>query len=191
MLRALGYREPRENNDPSKIENVFFGVKGVKNNSTKKNNSKGYFNTLKGYFGFNGTAPAPNVNTNVEEEEAISVISNNNNNKGKGNNMAIETISMNEVPATMPATMPSETPAPVSLNANLAAIPPAPKRRGLITNEELRAARAAAAAKGTNTGFGRNLFNTTLRASGGKRKAKRKSVKRKSRNRKSRRNNRK
>jgi len=184
MLKALGYREPRENNDPSKIENVFFGVKGVKNNSTKKNNIKnntGYFKTFKGYFGFNGSAPpsASNVNTNVEEEETISVMSNNNN-KGNGNNMAIETISMNEMPAP-------------TASLNIAAIPPAaaPKRRGLITNEELRAAREAAAAKGNNTGFGANLFNRTLRASGGKRKAKRKSVKRKHRNRKSRRNNRK
>lgn len=175
MLKALGYREPRPNNDPSKIENVFFGVKGVKNNSTRKNsNSKGLgtFNTLKGWFGLAtpGTATPVSEAPTEEVEEAVSVISNNNNSNHKNFN---NTIMVNEVEPVEQNAIPAEMPLSTSFNTGMAAMPSAnvpSKRRGFITNEELRAARATHT---NNTGFGKRLFNTTLRKNnitGGKRK---------------------
>jgi hypothetical protein len=184
MLKALGYREARPNNDPSKVENVFFGVKGVKNNSTRKNARPGTLNTLKGWFGFAtpGTTTPVSEAPTEEVEEAVSVISNNNSNRKNGNNTIMvnemtEPIEQNAIPATMPM-------ATESLNTSLAAVPSAnvPKRRGFITNAELRAARAAHT---NNTGFGRRLFNNTLRTSGGKRRSKRRSHKRRSHKRRS------
>jgi len=168
MLKALGYREARPNNDPSKVENVFFGVKGVKNNSTRKNARPGTLNTLKGWFGFatpGTTTPVSEAPTEVAEE-AVSVISNNNNRNGNNRNtiMVNEMAEQNAIPAEMPLN--------ASFNTGIAAVPSAniPKRRGFITNAELRAARAAHT---NNTGFGRRLFNNTLRTSGGKRSYKR------------------
>lgn len=181
MLKALGYREPRPNNDPSKIENVFFGVKGVKNNSTRKNSKgTGTFNTLKGWFGLAtpGTTTPVSEAPTEEVEEAVSVISNNNINRKNFNNTImvneVEPVEQNAIPAEEPLAMPN-TP----FNTGMAAVPSAnvPKRRGFITNEELRAARAAYT---NNTGFGKKLFNTTLRknnVTGGKR-SKRRSSKR-------------
>ncbi len=187
MLKALGYREPRSNNDPSKVENVFFGVKGVKNNSTRKNARPGTLNTLKGWFGFAtpGTTTPVSEAPTEEAEEAVSVISNNNNKNGNNRNtiMVNEMTEQNAIPATMPM-------ATGSLNTSLAAVPSA-KRRGFITNAELRAARAAHTG---NNGFGRRLFNNTLRrnnVTGGKRRSKRRSNKRRSHKTKNRRTNRK